>query len=122
MEGGSWCRRVSYQLCSSGFSWYCLRCDRARRWRATRRFAGFHTKHRETRDLDLFFHHQQGLGAIVSDATQALKAAGLAVAPVRSSAMFVQLDVRRDVESTIQETMSKSPEQVRTERRNRGHR
>ena len=84
--------------------------------------AGFHTKHRETRDLDLFFHHQQGLGAIVSDATQALKAAGLAVAPVRSSAMFVQLDVRRDVESTIQETMSKSPEQVRTERRNRGHR
>jgi len=32
--------------------------------------AGFHTKHRETRDLDLFFHHPQDLGSIVSDATQ----------------------------------------------------
>lgn len=26
--------------------------------------AGFHTQHRETRDLDLFFHHQQELGSI----------------------------------------------------------
>lgn len=63
--------------------------------------AGFHTKHRETRDLDLFFHHQQDLGSIVVDATQVLQAAGLAVAPVRSSVMFAQLDVRLDAESTI---------------------
>jgi hypothetical protein len=53
------------------------------------------------RDLDLFFHHQQDLGSIVSDATHALQGAGLAVAPVRSSAMFAQLDVRLDAESTI---------------------
>lgn len=63
--------------------------------------AGFHTKHRETRDLDLFFHHQQDLGSIIVDATQALQGAGLDVAPVRSSAMFAQLDVRLDAESTI---------------------
>ncbi|HET9623219.1 MAG TPA: nucleotidyl transferase AbiEii/AbiGii toxin family protein [Kofleriaceae bacterium] len=63
--------------------------------------AGFHTKHRETRDLDLFFHHQQALGSLVSEATQALQAAGLAVAPVRTTAMFAQLDVRRDGESTV---------------------
>jgi hypothetical protein len=63
--------------------------------------AGFHTKHRETRDLDLFFHHQHELGSIVVDATQALRGAGLGVVPVRSSAMFAQLDVRLDAESTI---------------------
>src|SRR5262249_30051624 len=63
--------------------------------------AGFHTKHRETRDLDLFFHHQRDLGSIVADATQALQGPGLGVVPVRSSTMFAQLDVRLDTESTI---------------------
>lgn len=63
--------------------------------------AGFHTKHRETRDLDLFFHHQQELGSIVVDATQALRGAGLGVVPVRSSAMFAQLDVRLDAEEFL---------------------
>jgi hypothetical protein len=38
---------------------------------------GFHTKHRETRDLDLFFHHQKALGSIVTDATHTLQAAGM---------------------------------------------
>jgi hypothetical protein len=63
--------------------------------------AGFHTRHRETRDLDLFFHHQRQLGSIVADATQALRHAGLEVVPLRSSATFAQLDVRLDTESTI---------------------
>ena len=31
--------------------------------------AGFYTKHRETRDLDLFFHHEKTLGSLVADAT-----------------------------------------------------
>jgi hypothetical protein len=31
--------------------------------------AGCHAKHRETRDLDLFFHHESTLGSLVSDAT-----------------------------------------------------
>ncbi|HEY0483260.1 MAG TPA: nucleotidyl transferase AbiEii/AbiGii toxin family protein [Kofleriaceae bacterium] len=63
--------------------------------------AGFHTQHRETRDLDLFFHHQRELGSIVADATEALRYVGLAVIPVRSSTTFAQLDVRLENESTI---------------------
>jgi hypothetical protein len=62
---------------------------------------GFHTKHRETRDLDLFFHHQKALGSIVADATHALQAAGMSVVPLHTSAMFVQLDVRRGSDSVI---------------------
>jgi hypothetical protein len=56
--------------------------------------AGFHTQHRETRDLDLFFHQQQQLGSIVADATAALRYAGLDVTPLRSSATFAQLGPR----------------------------
>jgi hypothetical protein len=63
--------------------------------------AGFHTKHRETRDLDLFFHHQRELGSLVADATDALQRAGLGAVPLRSSATFAQLDVRLDAESTV---------------------
>lgn len=63
--------------------------------------AGFHTQHRETRDLDLFFHNERELGSIVADATEALRHAGLSVIPLRSSATFAQLDVRLDAESTV---------------------
>jgi hypothetical protein len=41
--------------------------------------AGFHTQHRETRDLDLFFHHERTLGPLVADATHALLTAGMSV-------------------------------------------
>jgi hypothetical protein len=37
---------------------------------------GFYTKHRETRDLDLFFHHERGLGSIIVDATHARRQPG----------------------------------------------
>ena len=63
--------------------------------------AGFHTQHRETRDLDLLFHDQRQLGSLVVDATEALLRAGLGTVPLRSSATFAQLDVRLDTESTI---------------------
>ena len=62
---------------------------------------GFHTRHRETRDLDLFFHHQARLGSIVTDATSVLQAAGMSVTPLHTSAMFAQLDVRRGSESVV---------------------
>jgi hypothetical protein len=62
---------------------------------------GFYTQHRETRDLDLFFHHERTLGAIVTDATEALRAAGLAVSPLRTAAAFAQLDVRDDGDSVV---------------------
>jgi hypothetical protein len=62
---------------------------------------GFHTWHRETRDLDLFFHHQMALGSIVADATHALQAAGMTVVPLHTSPMFAQLDVRQSSVSVI---------------------
>jgi hypothetical protein len=63
--------------------------------------AGFHTKHRETRDLDLFFHHERALGSLVADATHALQSAGMNVSALRTTATFAQLDVRLGTESVI---------------------
>lgn len=62
---------------------------------------GFYTKHRVTRDLDLFFHHQKTLGSIVADATRALQASGMSVMPLHTSSMFAQLDVRSGAESVV---------------------
>jgi len=84
VEGRSPWRWVSCPRCSSGAA-----------------LAGFHTKHRDTRDLDLFFHDQRELGSIVADAAEALRHAGPGVIPLRSSATFAQLDVRLDAESTV---------------------
>jgi hypothetical protein len=63
--------------------------------------AGFHTKHRETRDLDLFFHHERALGSLVADATHALQSAGMNVSALRTTATFAQLDVRLGTESVV---------------------
>ena len=62
---------------------------------------GFYTKHRETRDLDLFFHHERALGSIVVDATEALQAIGMSVTGLHTSATFAQLDVRSGDESVV---------------------
>ncbi|HEY0478178.1 MAG TPA: nucleotidyl transferase AbiEii/AbiGii toxin family protein [Kofleriaceae bacterium] len=63
--------------------------------------AGFHTKHRETRDLDLFFHHERTLGSLVADATHALQAADMTVTALRTTPTFAQLDVRLGTESVV---------------------
>jgi hypothetical protein len=63
--------------------------------------AGFHTKHRETRDLDLFFHHESTLGSLVADATHALQAIGMTVSSLRTTPTFAQLAVRLDTESVV---------------------
>lgn len=63
--------------------------------------AGFYTKHRETRDLDLFFHHERTLGSLVTDATHALQTAGMNVRALRTTATFAQLDVRLDTQSVV---------------------
>jgi hypothetical protein len=62
---------------------------------------GFYTKHRETRDLDLFFHDRPTLDHSVADATQLLTSAGLGVTPLRSSTTFAQLEVRGPTDSVI---------------------
>jgi hypothetical protein len=56
--------------------------------------AGFHTHHRETRDLDLFFRQQTSLGSVVAAVREQLERDGLKVAVLRTSAMFAQLEVR----------------------------
>lgn len=55
--------------------------------------AGFHTKHRDTRDLDVFFHGQRSLGESVARAIEALEVAGFSAVALRSSATFAQLSV-----------------------------
>jgi hypothetical protein len=73
--------------------------DPDRRCRARR--LRFYTQHRETRDLDLFFHHERTLGSLVADATHALLTAGMSVTALRTTATFAQLDVRRDADSVV---------------------
>jgi hypothetical protein len=53
--------------------------------------AGFHLGHRETRDLDLFWRNRTELGALVADALDALRAAGLEPRPLRTTPTFVEL-------------------------------
>lgn len=62
--------------------------------------AGFHTKHRETRDLDMFFYGQHALGEVVPDAIRTLAGAGLVAVSLRSSTTFGQLSVR-DASDTV---------------------
>jgi hypothetical protein len=51
-------------------------------------------RHRETRDLDLFFRAQRSLGDVVDLVRQRLEADGLTVTAIRTAPMFGQLDVR----------------------------
>lgn len=55
---------------------------------------GFHTHHRATRDLDLFFRPQVSLGAVVPTVRERLERDGLSVAVLRTSPSFSQLEVR----------------------------
>jgi hypothetical protein len=69
--------------------------DRRRR---TRRLSH---QYRDTRDLDLFFHHETTLGSLVASATHALQSAGMNVSALRTTATFAQLDVRLGNESVV---------------------
>jgi len=63
--------------------------------------AGFHTRHRGTRDLDLFFRPQSTLGDVVAAARNALQADGLAITVLRSTPTFAQLDVKNADEAVV---------------------
>ncbi len=63
--------------------------------------AGFHTKHRETRDLDMFFHGQRSLGDSAIRAIQTLEAAGFSAVSLRTSATFSQLSVRSGSDTVV---------------------
>ncbi len=55
--------------------------------------AGFHLKHRSTRDLDLFWREQPVLGALPREVEEILRAAGLEVATVHAGGTFHQFRV-----------------------------
>jgi len=63
--------------------------------------AGFHTHHRETRDLDLFFRPQSSLGPVVTSIRERLEHDRLQVAVLRTSPSFSQLEVRDDSGSVM---------------------
>ncbi len=63
--------------------------------------AGAWLGHRETRDLDLFFHGLSALGAATSGAVAALRATGLEVEIVRSEPTFAELRVHDDTGSVV---------------------
>jgi hypothetical protein len=62
---------------------------------------GFHTRHRETRDLDLFWQARRELGEAAGDARARVERAGLDVAVVQTAAAFCRLEVRDGVDSVI---------------------
>ncbi len=55
--------------------------------------AGFHTAHRDTRDLDLFWQRQSELGGVAGQVRQRLEKVSLAVATLQTGAAFCRLDV-----------------------------
>lgn len=57
---------------------------------------GFHTHHRDTRDLDLFFRPQRALSELPGEVTRRLEAAGLTVLALQSAPAFCRLEVRAD--------------------------
>jgi hypothetical protein len=59
--------------------------------------AGFHTAHRDTRDLDLFWQQRSELGDAAIQVRERLEGAGLTVATLQTRAAFAQLDVWDEV-------------------------
>ena len=62
---------------------------------------GFHTRHRETRDLDLFWQGRRDLGNASDDARARLEDAGLEVAVLQTGETFCRLDVRAGADSVV---------------------
>jgi len=52
--------------------------------------AGFHTRHRATRDLDLFWHGRSTLGTLAEEVRERLIAAGFSVTTSRTSPQFTR--------------------------------
>lgn len=63
--------------------------------------AGFHTRHRATRDLDLFWTERPALGPIVEEVERTLRRADVDVASIQRSPGFVRFRVSDGNESVI---------------------
>jgi hypothetical protein len=62
---------------------------------------GFHTCHRETRDLDLFWQARRELGTAADDSRACVERAGLDVAVVQTSEAFCRLEVCDGADTVI---------------------
>jgi hypothetical protein len=62
---------------------------------------GFHLAHRETRDVDLFFHGIATLGRLPEEAAGALRSAGLEVGPLQRTPSFARLRASAGAESVL---------------------
>lgn len=63
--------------------------------------AGVYTKHRETRDLDLFWHATKELGSLPRDVVSLLQADGFVVESVQSAPAFRRYRVLKGEESVL---------------------
>lgn len=63
--------------------------------------AAVHTRHRDTRDLDLFWQSQRTLDEAPAAVRARLESAGLVVAVLQSGEAFVRLEVRDAAETTV---------------------
>ncbi len=63
--------------------------------------AGFHTAHRDTRDLDLFWQRSQQLDDLAEDARKLLERDALEVTVLETQPAFARLQVRDGNEATV---------------------
>ncbi len=77
---------------------------------------GFYLKHRETKDLDLFWHGKNDLGSLPREARDLLRADGLEVSDLQTSLSFHQFRVSYRAESCIVDLVADPSEVLETPR------
>ena len=77
---------------------------------------GFYLKHRETKDLDLFWHGKSELGDLPRRARDLLRADGLEVSDLQTAVSFHQYRVSLGVESCIVDLVADPSEVVESPR------
>ena len=81
--------------------------------------AAFYTRHRTTRDLDLFFHGKGGLSGEPAAVEAALRSAGIEIDVVQRAPAFHRLRATADGETTIIDLVADPVRQVDPPRLNR---
>jgi hypothetical protein len=78
---------------------------------------GFYLKHRETKDLDLFWHGKNELGNLPREARDFLRADGLDVSDLQTAVSFHQFRVSEGAESCIVDLVADPSEVLEPPRR-----
>ena len=77
---------------------------------------GFYLKHRETKDLDLFWHGKDDLGDLARKARDLLRADGLDISDLQTARSFHQFRVSLGAESSIVDLVADPSEVLETPR------